>query len=260
MPRKPLKPRTEPPYRIKDLVEQTGVSREAIRFYINEGLLPPPEKSARNMAWYGQVHLDQLQQIKRLQRDHFLSLKAIRMVLGGAGDPEFTPTQLASLQRIRQRLSATQGRLSMSEPPEKLALDFGLSRLERKELRDLGVAASGVATISDVEIVKLWISLRDAGLTLDRGFSPKDIGHVLEAARHVLDNELEIFRDRMRGLDIQELIAIIDTAIPAISKLFVTMHERAVYQFIDDLLERSVQAPASQQAQRGAGPHGPAIH
>ena len=168
------------------------------------------------------------------------------MVLGGRGDPEFTPTQLASLQRIRHRLSATQGRLSMSEPPEKLALDFGLSRLERKELRDLGVAASGVATISDVEIVRLWISLRDAGLKLERGFGPKDIGFVLEAARHVLDNELEIFRDRMRGLETQELIAIIDTAIPAISKLFVTMHERAVYQFIDDLLERDLQRrPAS---------------
>ena len=108
------------------------------------------------------------------------------------------------------------------------------------------MAASGVATISDVEIVRLWISLRDAGLKLERGFGPKDIGFVLEAARHVLDNELEIFRDRMRGLETQELIAIIDTAIPAISKLFVTMHERAVYQFIDDLLERDLQRrPAS---------------
>ena len=243
MPRQPLKPRTEPPYRIKDLVEQTGVSREAIRFYINEGLLPPAEKSARNMARYSQQRLDLLRQVKRLQRDHFLSLKAIRMVLGGGRDPDdtFSASQIASLQRIRQRLNATQGRLPMSAPPAELARDFGLSRLERKELRDLGVAASGVATISDVEIVRLWIALRDAGMALERGFSPRDIHFVLEAARHVLDHELEIFRDRMKTLSTDELIAIIDTAIPAVSKLFVTMHERAVYQFIDDYLGRSAQ-------------------
>ena len=37
--------------KMKDLERTTGVGREAIRFYIREGLLPEPERPSRNVAW-----------------------------------------------------------------------------------------------------------------------------------------------------------------------------------------------------------------
>lgn len=249
MPRSPLKPRTEPPFRIKDLVDLTGVSKEAIRFYLTEGLLPPPEKSARNMAWYGQRHVELLQQIKTLQQDHFLSLKAIKIVLSGKPDGEFTDAQLESLQRIRHKLFVGQGSAVLAQDPARLADELGLSRLERRELLKLGVGAGGIATVTDLEIAKLWVSIRNVGLDLNKGFTPADIAFVLDAVRLVLDHELEIFQQRLKHLGADQLELVIQQAVPALSKVFVLMHERAVNQFISDYIERYRQpAPAAGRA------------
>jgi DNA-binding transcriptional MerR regulator len=40
-------------------------------FYIAEGLIPPPKKKRRNMAWYGIEHLERLNAIKTLQEERF---------------------------------------------------------------------------------------------------------------------------------------------------------------------------------------------
>ena len=38
------------PYRMKDLCELTGLPRQVIHFYIQQGLVPPGVKTGRNMA------------------------------------------------------------------------------------------------------------------------------------------------------------------------------------------------------------------
>lgn len=238
MPRSPLKKRTEPPFRIKDLSEITGFSREAIRFYINEGLLPPPVKSARNMGWYSQRHIELLEQIRKLQYERFLPLKAIKVILKGSADQGFTETQARALDEIRRKLATERRDLRVSDDPAKLAKDMGLSRREQKELQELGLAASGTATISDVEVTMQWIAIRDAGMSLEHGFSPRDLELVQDAVKLVLERELEIFRTRMKHLDVHEAVKIIDVAIPAFNRIFSLLHERRVAEFIRAYFER----------------------
>lgn len=242
MPRSPLKLRTEPPFRIKDLSALTGFSREAIRFYISEGLLPPPVKSAHNMGWYSERHVELLQQVKKLQYERFLPLKAIKTILKGTENQEFSRTQTEALNEIRRRLATEQRDLRVSDDPAKLAKDMGLTRWEQKELRGLGLAASGTATISDVEITKQWIAIRNAGMSLERGFSPRDLAFAQDAVELVLARELELFRERMKNLDVQQVVTIIDTAIPAFNRIFSLLHERRVAEFIRSYFE---QHPAS---------------
>ena len=79
---------------MKDLMRETGLQRQAIHFYIKEGLIPPGIKSSRNMAWYGAHHLERLKLIRRLQHERFLPLKAIKAALAGA-QGEFVPGQQA---------------------------------------------------------------------------------------------------------------------------------------------------------------------
>ena len=55
--------------KMKDLEAETGVSREAIHFYLREGLLPAPEKPKRNVAYYSDEHVVRIRAIKRLQQD-----------------------------------------------------------------------------------------------------------------------------------------------------------------------------------------------
>ena len=67
--------------KMKELESQTGVNREAIRFYIREGLLPEPEKPRRNVAYYTKEHVERIRLIKKLQDEHFLPLKRVKAVL-----------------------------------------------------------------------------------------------------------------------------------------------------------------------------------
>lgn len=222
---------------MKDLVERTGMSKEAIRFYLAEGLLPPPIKSARNMAWYGQEHVEGLRQIRRLREDHFLSLKAIRLVLNGGDESQFTPAQLESLQRMRQRLLAEQTERN-GVPPEQLAQELGLSPGEWKELALFGVGVSETLSCTDVEIAKIWVKMRDAYFPREQGFGPRDKAYILDAVRLMLDHEVEFFRDRLKHLGPDQLEGVIRNVVPALNQLFVLLHERALIQFIHEHAER----------------------
>ena len=63
-------------YSLDELSREAGVTQRTVRYYIAEGLLPPPETTGRN-ARYGQDHLDRLILIGQM-KDQYLPLKEIR--------------------------------------------------------------------------------------------------------------------------------------------------------------------------------------
>jgi DNA-binding transcriptional MerR regulator len=63
-------------FSIDELADLGGVSRRTVRYYIQEGLLPPPLGVGRGRH-YGQPHLDRLLDVKSLQ-EAGLSLDEIR--------------------------------------------------------------------------------------------------------------------------------------------------------------------------------------
>lgn len=65
---------------MRDLERLTGFSRATIGFYIKEGLLPPPEKSAKNMAYYNEKFISRLKLIQKL-KDAGLSLTQMKQVM-----------------------------------------------------------------------------------------------------------------------------------------------------------------------------------
>lgn len=79
-------------YSIGELARKAGVSVRTIRFYIDEGLIPPPQVRGRNTL-YGEEYLDRIALILRLkeaylplreiqQRMDGLSIEAVRELLG----------------------------------------------------------------------------------------------------------------------------------------------------------------------------------
>jgi hypothetical protein len=53
-------------YAIGDLARLAGVSRRTVRYYVQEGLIPPPFGVGRGNH-YGQDHLDQILRVKAMQ-------------------------------------------------------------------------------------------------------------------------------------------------------------------------------------------------
>jgi len=71
-------------YSLQELTRAANVSVRTVRYYIAEGLLPPPV-SAGARSFYGESHLDRLRLIGLL-KDSFLPLKEIRRRLTGLDD------------------------------------------------------------------------------------------------------------------------------------------------------------------------------
>ncbi|HEY7090688.1 MAG TPA: MerR family transcriptional regulator [Tepidisphaeraceae bacterium] len=82
---------------IGELADAAGVSRRAVRFYVQQRLIDPPAGVGRGRH-YGTEHLNQLRRIHELQtRGH--SLEEIRQIVSGRQQPSAPPV----FARRRQR-------------------------------------------------------------------------------------------------------------------------------------------------------------
>lgn len=97
-------------YRLADLAQETGTTTRTIRFYVAEGLLPPPV-GAGPAAVYNRDHLERLRLIALLKAQ-YLPLKEIRRVLASLS-PEQVREQLD--QHARPPLEAA---VTASPPPK----------------------------------------------------------------------------------------------------------------------------------------------
>ena len=68
-------------YKMSDLVRLSGVSKQTIHFYLREGLLLPPERTSKNMAYYNESTADDIRFIKELQEKRYLPLNIIKEIL-----------------------------------------------------------------------------------------------------------------------------------------------------------------------------------
>src|SRR5688572_30388115 len=121
--------------RMRDLTERTGLSRQAIHFYVEQGLVDPPKKTGATMGYYTDAHVERILLVKKLQEEHFLPLKAIRAMLdekhGG-----FSRAQQQVLRDVKARLpAATTG----AEPEADVAIAPLLekTKLTRRDVTEL---------------------------------------------------------------------------------------------------------------------------
>ncbi len=77
---------TQPRWNLTELTQEAGVSVRTVRYYIAEGLLPPPDANGPR-SFYTQGHLDRLRLIDRLKAS-YLPLKEIRRRLSTLDDTE----------------------------------------------------------------------------------------------------------------------------------------------------------------------------
>lgn len=73
------------------LARQTGCPIQTIRFYEQEGLLPPPSRSAGNFRLYGDAHVERLLFIRRCRslpdgHPKLLHCWPVKLLQAGRGD------------------------------------------------------------------------------------------------------------------------------------------------------------------------------
>ncbi len=228
----------EPQLRMRDLVRHSGLPRETIHFYIQQGLLPRPLKTGRNTALYPAQHLERLRRIRELQEQQFLPLKAIRAVLDESNGERFTPEQEDLVRRVRATLG---GWADAQQRPTVPVADFVPARVSRDELRVLvdaslvrvhGSAATGTVTADDAVILECWAQFKESGLGPDRGVSPAEFMIYDQAMEQLVVREAQFAMRAYEGAPVDEVSKIVKQAAPIIGRLLAAMHRKRLRQFL----------------------------
>lgn len=250
--------------RMKDLSDASGLQRQAIHFYIKEGLLPAGSKSARNMAWYGPVHLERLMLVRRLQHERFLPLKAIKAILDEANE-SFSAEQRSFIRDVRRHAASLRGPDRVTPiPVEALLASTGVSESDLNELDRLGVApvvtfegsaeqgpggsdgsssgepgftagaSSGETRFiaaEDAWAVELMGELRAIGFTDGAGFGPRDLAIYEEAISTLFEREKELLAERLTRFSPADAAAMVERVLPLAHRFLTRYHEAKIRRF-----------------------------
>ncbi len=222
---------------MKELSRATGLPRSTLLHYTAEGLLPPPVRTSRNMAWYDPACVDRVKLVRQLQKNHRLALHEIRALLA-SGDP-----------------AALAGRLAVNEAV------FGAGEAEALDLAaftaETGLPAAAVAELGRAGLlVPLEEGRFDradvaAGRAYARaigfGLAPADLAFYARAAELVVDAEVALRA---------KLNARLPEAEDAARTLEMLGNARAIRTYV---VERTFQRriAAMKSFQEGAGPSRP---
>jgi DNA-binding transcriptional MerR regulator len=227
-------------YRMKDLCELTGLPRQVIHFYIQQGLVPEGEKTGPNMAYYGEEHLERIRLVRRLQHERFLPLKAIRAVLGGKED-KFSGAQRAFIAEVKGRLEgpfAPRAEDRETIDAKEIILKTGVDKRDFDELCELGILATApgkrgktLVAKDDAWILELCADVRKAGFTRARGFGIEIFQIFEESISEMFDKEADLFTNRLSKLPADEAAAMVERARPFIHTFLVRYHDRKVRDF-----------------------------
>lgn len=228
---------------MKQLCELTGMTRQAIHFYIKKGLVPPPIKHTRTSAEYTDEHLQRILLVRRMQEEQFLPLDVIKATLDER-DEGFTPAQKRVLSSVRSRFAAravnrdrqptlhlttVAQRTGVAEAEIRAFIETGLVGGERDDKHQWRVARD------DVWVLELWAELSELGFGSANGFRPEDMKLYTRLIDELVRQEAELMLDRLSGEDPDQLSGMIERALPLLSTLVSRLHDRAVRRFVDAL-------------------------
>ncbi len=229
------------PYKMKDLSDKTGLPRQVIHFYIKEGLVPEGRKTGRNMAYYGEAHLDRIRLVRKLQHERFLPLKAIRALLD-SHEGAFSAAQRRLLGEVQQRLAITARSASLPTLAGPILDRNGLDRADLEELAEAGILGVSqddkgrpIIAGEDAWILDLWGELRGAGFTREVGFRAADFAIYEEAMTDLLQREAEMLTSRLGHLDPDRVADMVERGMPLVNTFLARFHTAKVRDFFNTL-------------------------
>ena len=232
--------------RMKDLCAETGLPRQAIHFYIHEGLLPPGTKTGRNMALYGVEHVERLKLIKKLQHERFLPLKAIKALLDGS-EEHFAPAQRNMMLDVKQRLAHGQlvrpdGAPEVTVRADDVCTRADVPRSDLDHAVEIGLLGSredetGATVIAadDAWMIEAWGELRRLGYADDLGLRIDDLTLVQEVVDELFNREAVLLASRIDRISPERAAAMIERALPIVHHFLTGLHLKKIRAFFATL-------------------------
>jgi len=176
--------------RMNELAAATEVPKSTILYYLGQGLLPRPEKTSSNMAYYDPLCVDRIRHIQHLQKRHRLSLGEIRRMLERHPDPSDL-----SLGIELHDIVFGHGRPDSVIRSGEFLRRTGLTRKRLAlllEARLLLPVERGRFDPEDIEMGRMYKRAMDAGV------QAKELAYYVEFGEKIVTQEMAL-RSRMTG-------------------------------------------------------------
>ena len=234
-----MKENSEKLMRMKKLSEEAGVPKGTISFYIKEGLVPPPIKTKRNMAYYDEKHLNAIRLVKELQSKRFLPLSIIKQIISRQTD--LTVEELQTIFQINgnifQHLKERPGIKPVTL--KKLSKWTGVPLKEIRELEKYGIlhpfqkGTQAFYNEDDVRIIELWAKIRAAGFTKELGFDTGVVKIIKETIDGLVKEEARIVLRRVTGkVPSTKVIKMVDDGLQLGTDLLGLLVKESVLEFV----------------------------
>ncbi len=225
--------------KMKELESRTGVNREAIRYYIREGLLPEPVKPKRNVAEYANEHVERTLLIKHLQDEHFLPLKLVKDVLNKVTqDPSLNTLNRPALTQLLPALIKD----TDDQSPSSVARLADATCLTSEDIESMAavgaivIGPDGEIAPRDAEIVRLWGAARAVGFTPERGYVDDFMQRYVALAEQWAEIEAQLFLDAFPASESDDKAALAGArGIEIANRLVALLHTNAVLKKIETL-------------------------
>ena len=224
--------------KMSELARRSGVPAATIKHYVNEGLLPEPVRTSRNMAYYDASLVPRIQAIKELQRTRFLPLKVIKEVLERA---ESSGLEMADAVHLTIRRQAGQEFRSRDQ-----LLEAGLPKGQLRFFESVGLVQAeerdGVIgfTGDDLALLRVLGAARRAGIRPD--MLPHTILEpYMRAVRDLAALELDLFEQGVSPhVDgPEELQRLVDVASELSERLVMVLRRKMIQAIVERRREKA---------------------
>jgi len=226
--------------KMRELSEITGVPPGTIRYYINEGLLPKPIKTHRNMAYYDQSYVGQINLIRELQEKRFFPLSVIKKIIE-QNNNQMGNDEVKTILELEGKLFKNISSLPKFQPPtiEELSARTGVeieSIEEMENMRIISRQPDGRFDEDCVEVVEILHKLREAGYSEESGFTSGFIEIYRDMIEVLAQRELAAFSKAVTGkLSFDEMTEMAETGINLLNNLIGIIRKRAILRISREL-------------------------
>jgi len=193
--------------KIGEIAKRSNVPASTIRYYVQEGLLPKPEKANEKMAFYDETCIERLQVIGQLQAKRYFPLYLIKNILRRMDEG----LSLTEAETVENAVFGSEDRAGNGLLNQAAFLAAtGLTEKELKQAQKLGIlipyTANGDKPLynqDDVRVGRDGIKII-AGL----GINLQDLSFWVEFGKKIVDKEMALRRKIVAGKPTRENIAI----------------------------------------------------
>lgn len=193
--------------KIGEIAKRSSVRASTIRYYVQEGLLPKPEKANEKMAYYNESCIERLQVIQELKEKRYFPLYLIKNILRRMDEG----LSLPEAETVENAVFGSDDRIGrgLIDRPAFLAAT-GLTEKELKQAEKLGILIPFTTGVDktlynedDVRVGRDGIK-KFAGL----GMEINELSFWVEFGEKIVDREMALRRKIVAGKSTRENIRI----------------------------------------------------